>query len=151
MDNKFNVEKINNKLFSLNAKIYENNKNDLLHASGHACQEDLKIMIRLVNPKYFMPIHGNFRMLKEHSYLAEELGIPTKNIFVCENGRVIEERKKEFFLSKIKIKSNPNFVFNGRLIMTEDLEKKISTRKKMSSYGVVFIVLFFKKQETRKE
>ena len=103
MDNKFNVEIINNKLYSLGAKIYENNKEDLLHASGHACQEDLKLMLTLAKPRYFMPFHGDFRMLKRHGYLAQELGTDEKNIFVCQNGEVVEAHGKEFFLSKMKV------------------------------------------------
>src|SRR5581483_8061750 len=103
MDNKVRVEKVNNKLFALGAKIFENNKEDLLHASGHACQEDLKLMLKLVNPTHFMPFHGDFRMLKKHGHLAKELGISEKNIFVCQNGEVIESHSKKFFLSKLRV------------------------------------------------
>src|SRR5947199_9843621 len=103
MDNKLNVEKVSNKLFSLGAKIYENNKEDLLHASGHACQEDLKLMLTLVKPRYFMPFHGDFRMLKKHGHLGKNMGIPEENIFICQNGEMVEARRKEFFLSKTKI------------------------------------------------
>src|SRR5947199_2831403 len=110
MDNKLNVEKVSNKLFSLGAKIYENSKEDLLHASGHACQEDLKLMLTLVKPRYFMPFHGDFRMLKRHGYLAEEMGLPARNIFVCSNGEVVEAKGKDFFLSKTKLLTQPNYV-----------------------------------------
>ncbi|MDN5346708.1 MAG: ribonuclease [Clostridia bacterium] len=60
------------------------------HVSGHASQEELKLMLRLVKPKFFIPIHGEYRMLIKHARLAEELGIPGENIFVAENGQVIE-------------------------------------------------------------
>src|SRR5690348_17580992 len=108
MDNKLNVEIVSNKLFSLGAKIYENSKEDLLHASGHACQEDLKLMLTLVNPKYFMLFHGDYRMLKTHGFLAEEFGIPKKNIFICENEeeecfKKNKEVKNFFFLKGEKI------------------------------------------------
>lgn len=61
-----------------------------IHVSGHASQEELKLMINLVRPKFFIPIHGEYRMLVKHARLAEELGIPEENIFVLENGQVLD-------------------------------------------------------------
>src|SRR6266511_5885785 len=149
MDNKFNVEIINNKLFALGAKVYENNKEDLLHASGHACQEDLKLMLTLVKPRYFMPFHGDFRMLKKHGHLAKELGIPEKNIFVCGNGEVLEARGKEFFLTKIKLPAQPNYVLDGKLLPVEELNNNLVLREKMSRGGFVLVVLFYNKKKRK--
>src|SRR3954468_24745572 len=95
MDNKLNVEIISNKLFSLGAKVYENSKEDLIHTSGHACQEDLKLMLTLTKPRYFMPFHGDFRMLKVHGSLAQETGVPDANIFVCQNGEIVQVKEEE--------------------------------------------------------
>src|SRR3954471_1749574 len=147
MDNKFNVEIINNKLFALGAKVYENNKEDLLHASGHACQEDLKLMLTLVKPHYFMPFHGDFRMLKKHGHLAKELGVPEKNIFICQNGEVVEAKDKDFFLSKTKILAQPNYVFEHKLLPAEELNISLEMRGKMSQSGTVLIVLFYDKKK----
>jgi ribonuclease J len=61
-----------------------------VHVSGHACQEELKLMIVLTNPKYFIPVHGEFRHLKRHAMLANSLGIDQKNILIPEIGKVIE-------------------------------------------------------------
>lgn len=61
-----------------------------VHASGHACQEELKLIHTLVKPRYFMPTHGEYRHLKQHALLAESLGMPAKNIFIPQNGRVME-------------------------------------------------------------
>lgn len=61
-----------------------------VHASGHPSQEELKLMLNLVKPKFFIPIHGEYRMLIKHAQLAREMGIPPENIFVVENGHVIE-------------------------------------------------------------
>jgi ribonuclease J len=141
MDNKFRVEIINNKLFTLGAKIYENSPEDLLHASGHACQEDLKLMLKLVNPRHFMPFHGDFRMLKKHGRLARELGIPEKNIFVCQNGEVIEARGKEFFLSGAKVPAQPNFIFNQKMLPADELSNNLSLREKMSQAGVILVII----------
>ncbi|CAG8453765.1 10964_t:CDS:2 [Ambispora leptoticha] len=122
MDNKLNVEIINNKLFELGAKIYENGGENLIHASGHACQEDLRLMLKLVNPTYFMPFHGDFRMLKKHGHLAKEMGMPEKNIFVCQNGEVVEAKVKE-------------------------LESSIEIRKKMSRGGLILVLIFYDKKK----
>lgn len=61
-----------------------------IHVSGHASQEDLKLLFNLVRPKFFMPVHGEYRMLCEHAKLAEHMGIPEKNTFIMENGMVLE-------------------------------------------------------------
>lgn len=61
-----------------------------VHVSGHACQEEMRLMLNLVQPKYFMPVHGELRHLRHHSKLAEDGGIKKDNIFVMENGMVLE-------------------------------------------------------------
>lgn len=61
-----------------------------IHVSGHGSQEELKLMINLVRPRYFIPVHGEYRMLKVHARLAQEVGIPKANIFLAENGSVLE-------------------------------------------------------------
>jgi ribonuclease J len=61
-----------------------------IHVSGHASQEEQKFLINLVRPKNFLPIHGELRMLKRHAWLAEQVGIPTENIVVAENGQTVE-------------------------------------------------------------
>jgi ribonuclease J len=61
-----------------------------VHVSGHASQEEMKLLLHLTRPKYFIPIHGELRMLKQHAHLGEQVGIPTENIAVVENGQVIE-------------------------------------------------------------
>jgi len=71
--------------------IYE--KISAIHVSGHAFQEELKLMINLVKPKYFIPIHGEFRHLTLHSRLAQQVGIPKKRVLVAHNGTVIEFAK----------------------------------------------------------
>lgn len=63
-----------------------------VHVSGHASQEEMKVMLQLVRPKFFVPIHGELRHLKQHAVLAREIGVPDSSIAVVENGRVIEFR-----------------------------------------------------------
>jgi ribonuclease J len=64
-----------------------------IHAGGHAKQEDLKLMMRLIKPQYFMPIEANHYMLQAHAELAEKIGIPKDNIFVADNGQIVELRR----------------------------------------------------------
>jgi ribonuclease J len=61
-----------------------------IHVSGHAAQEEQKLLINLVRPKHFMPIHGELRQLKRHAQLAKEVGVEEQNIIVVENGQVVE-------------------------------------------------------------
>lgn len=61
-----------------------------IHVSGHAAQEEQKLLINLVKPKHFLPIHGELRMLKRHAWLAEQVGVPAENIVVVENGQTVE-------------------------------------------------------------
>jgi ribonuclease J len=72
--------------------IYE--KISGIHVSGHAFQEELKLMIRLTNPRYFIPIHGEYRHLVLHSRLAQQVGIPKKQILLTENGQVVKFDKR---------------------------------------------------------
>jgi ribonuclease J len=61
-----------------------------IHVSGHASQEELKLLLNMVKPKHFIPIHGELRMLKRHGQLAVEVGIPKENVIVVENGQIVE-------------------------------------------------------------
>lgn len=80
------VSRVINDLYRRGAEvIYEDT-----HVSGHACQEELKLLHTLVKPKYFIPVHGEYRHLKKHSELAESLGMQKKNIFILSNGDVLE-------------------------------------------------------------
>ncbi len=83
------IAKIINSLYRRGADvIYEKISN--IHVSGHAFQEELKMMIRLTKPKYFIPIHGEYRHLILHSRLAEQTGIPAERILLAENGQIVE-------------------------------------------------------------
>lgn len=78
-----------NQLYRQGAEvIYESASG--IHVSGHASQEELKMMINLVKPKFFVPVHGEYRHLIRHANLAEQMGIPRENIFIAENGQILE-------------------------------------------------------------
>jgi ribonuclease J len=87
--NEKGISKVINLLYKKGAEvIYESLAET--HVSGHACQEELKLIHRLVKPKYFIPVHGEYRHLKQHANLAMELGMKERNIFVLETGKVLE-------------------------------------------------------------
>lgn len=77
-----------------------------IHAGGHAQREELKKMIRIMKPKFFMPIHGQYSMLVAHAQLAREQKIPEKNIVVAENGQVIELTPERILIKKEEVPSN---------------------------------------------
>ncbi|AIQ47803.1 ribonuclease J [Paenibacillus sp. FSL R7-0273] len=77
-------------LFRLGANVIYSGSNSGVHVSGHGSQEELKLMLNLMKPKYFIPIHGEFRMQRRHALLAESVGVEPSNIFITEIGEVIE-------------------------------------------------------------
>ncbi len=88
------VSNVINDLMQIGAEvIYSALEN--VHVSGHACQEEQKLIISLAKPKYFIPVHGEYRQLRAHAETAKEMGIPTENIFILENGKTLELNRKE--------------------------------------------------------
>ena len=90
--NEKTIGKVINELLKLGADvIYE--KNYGVHVSGHACQEELKLMMGIIKPKYFIPVHGEQKHIRKHAQLAESMGIPKENIFIADNGIQVEVSK----------------------------------------------------------
>lgn len=89
------IDRVVNQLTRLGADVLTNSILTNIHSSGHPSDQELKLMLKLVRPKYFMPIHGEFRMLQLHGEIAEKLGIPKENIFICENGDVLTLKNHE--------------------------------------------------------
>jgi beta-CASP RNase J family ribonuclease len=87
------ISRVINELFKKGAKVIYKALEEI-HVSGHACQEELKLMHQLVKPRFFMPVHGEYRHLKQHSRLAEKLGMDSSNIFILESGQVLELTSK---------------------------------------------------------
>lgn len=87
--NEKSVSNVINELFKIGAEVIYKSLAEV-HVSGHACQEELKLILSIVKPKYFIPVHGEHRHLILHKQLAEQMGIPVKNNFILSNGSVIE-------------------------------------------------------------
>ena len=83
------VSKVIDDLMQIGAEVVYSSLADI-HVSGHACQEEQKLMLSLVRPKYFLPVHGEYRQLMAHARTAVSVGIPPENIFIMNNGRVME-------------------------------------------------------------
>ena len=88
------VSKVIDDLMQIGAEVVYSSLADV-HVSGHACQEEQRLMLALVKPKYFLPVHGEYRQLKAHAETAEEMGIDKENIFMLTNGRVLEMNQNE--------------------------------------------------------
>lgn len=91
--NEKTVARVVNQLFEKGANVIYESLADV-HVSGHACQEELKLIHSLVRPQYFIPVHGEHRHLRQHAKLAESMGTPPENIFTLDNGQVIEISKE---------------------------------------------------------
>ena len=88
------VTRVVNGLSKIGAKVYDKSK-ALVHVSGHAGSEELKLVLTMVRPRYFMPVHGEAMHLRAHARLAEEVGVPKQNIFVMENGETLVMHRHE--------------------------------------------------------
>lgn len=133
------ISNIINGLYRVGANVvYEKTSN--VHVSGHAYQEELKMMIRLTKPEYFIPIHGEYRHLVHHANLAEATGIPRKKILLAENGNIISFKNGE---GKISGK-----VQTGRVLVdgkgVGDVGRSVlKERQMLSEDGLVVVTIIF--------
>lgn len=109
-----------------------------MHVSGHASQEELKLMLNMVRPQYFIPVHGEYRMLIKHAQLAEQLGISRENIFVAENGSVIEFTRHGATLAG-KVAAG-NVLIDG-LGIGDVGNIVLRDRKQLSQDGILIVVM----------
>ncbi|HGO9418344.1 TPA: ribonuclease J [Bacillus cereus] len=141
--NERNVSRIIDNLFALGAKvIYGSGSSTGVHVSGHAYQEELKLMLTLMKPKYFIPIHGEFRMLHHHSLLAESIGIEKENIFIVRNGDVVDI-SNEVAIQSRRIQAG-NIYVDG-LGIGDVGNALLRDRKQLSEDGMLVIVITFNK------
>lgn len=115
-----------------------------VHVSGHACQEELKLMHTLVKPKYFIPVHGEYRHLKKHAEIAESLGLPSENIFILENGNTIEFTKDSVSLGAPV--ASGNILVDG-LGVGDVGNIVLRDRKHLSEDGLIVVVVTMSKKD----
>jgi Predicted hydrolase of the metallo-beta-lactamase superfamily len=88
--NAASINHIINKLYLKGVRVFTNSEFSDIHTSGHAKEEELKWMLRIIKPKYFMPMHGEYRMLKQHTKIAQLCGVEEDKCLICSNGDVVE-------------------------------------------------------------
>ena len=129
--NAASVSKTINKLYLKGVKVYTNGKDNDIHSSGHANQEELKLMIRLFKPTYFAPYHGEYRMLKTHADLACLCDIPKQNTFVLSNGDILNMNKdgikkqghvqaEDIYVDGARIGDVSNIIIKDRVLMSNN-------------------------------
>ncbi len=132
------IDKVVNKLVRKGADVLTNSVLFSVHSSGHPSKQELRLMLKLVNPTYFMPIHGEYRMLKIHSQIAMSLGMKKENVFVLDNGESI-------VLNKHKITRGVNYPASPIFIDGKDVkginEAVLKDREIMQEYGLVSIIV----------
>ena len=136
------IFRVINELFKKGADVIYESLADV-HVSGHACQEELKLIHNLIKPKFFMPVHGEYRHLKRHANLASKMGMPSKNIFMMETGRVLE-------LTSNSAKINGS-VSSGRILVdglgVGDVGSIVlRDRKLLSQDGLIVVVITTEKE-----
>lgn len=126
-----------NKLYLKGVRVYTTSEDKEIHASGHAMQDELKLMIRLTRPKYIMPIHGEYRMLKKHASIAQDCGLPKENAFILDNGDVLELDNGN--ITKIgTLEVNETYVDGSRI---GDISTAVlNDRKIMASDGILVVI-----------
>lgn len=145
--NEKNVSRIIDNLFVLGARvIYGTGSSFGMHVSGHGYQEDLKLMLTLMRPKYFIPIHGEYRMLHHHCLLAESVGVEQENTFIIKNGDVVDiENKIARQTRKIPV---GNIYVDGTGVGDVG-DNVLRDRKQLSEDGMFVIVLTISKTERK--
>ncbi len=131
------VAKVTDQLYKLGATVIAGSNNGV-HVSGHACREELKMMLNLVKPKYFIPAHGEYRMLVKHKQLAIEVGMPGENVFIAENGSVIEVNEKR---GEITGKVTAGRTLIDGLGVGDVGNIVLRDRKQLSQDGILIIVV----------
>jgi len=137
------ISKVINLLFERGARVVYNDIADI-HVSGHAAQEDLKLINRMVKPKFFMPVHGEYRMLKRHAELANELGMPDQNVFVMQTGQVLELDRNS---AKVTTTVPTGNVLVDGLGVGDVGNIVLRDRKHLSEDGLMIVVVTISKED----
>ena len=136
--NAASINRVINKLYLKGVKVFTNSELSNVHTSGHAKADELKWMLRLIKPEYFMPIHGEYRMLTEHGNIAQDCDIPKENVLICQNGDVVELSDKGVTKNG-KVQAGDIYVDGSRI--GEVGSVVIKDRKLMSRDGILVTIL----------
>lgn len=131
------ISKVIDELMTIGAEVIYNALEDI-HVSGHACQEEQKLMLSLVRPKYFIPVHGEYRQLIAHAETAKKLGMRPENIFITGNGRVLELSESE---AKFNGTVTSGIVLVDGLGIGDVGNIVLKDRQKLSQDGLITVVI----------
>ena len=134
-----NVSGIINQLVRCGANVEVNTPLASLHTTGHASKEEQKLMLQLIKPKYFMPVHGEYKMLKLHADSAIETGVPKENCFICSNGDALILRDGEVFRANTRIQTDAIYVDGNDISGLST--SVIKDRKILADNGMVAVVV----------
>lgn len=135
--NAVSISRTINKLYLKGVRVFTNTSLNDIHTSGHGSEEELKLMIRLMRPKYFMPFHGEYRMLKRHADIGVLCGIPKENTFVLGNGEVLSMYKGKIKKAGV-IQAGDVYVDGNRI--GDVGAAVIKDRKIMANDGIVVVI-----------
>ncbi|MGM9974979.1 MAG: ribonuclease J [Clostridiaceae bacterium] len=138
------ISKVINQLFKKGAEVVYEALADV-HVSGHACQEELKLMHALVKPKYFIPVHGEYRHLKQHSELAIKMGLKPENVLIPDNGDVIEVGRDMLKKNGTVVSGN---VFVDGYGVGDVGNVVLRDRKHLSQDGILTVVVTIEKESS---
>nr|WP_237243867.1 ribonuclease J [Spiroplasma clarkii] len=144
--NRADVENVVNKLTFLGANVIENNGELKIHTSGHASQEEQKLLFSLLKPKFFMPMHGEYRMLKIHGETASSVNVKPQNVFVVANGDQIEIHNGKAEVGR-RIPADAIFI-DGK-DMTGKASNVIRERNILSHDGLMAVILSIDSQSNK--
>ena len=136
--NALSIAKTINKLYLKGVKVFTNTSLTDLHTSGHANEEELKLMIRLIKPKYLMPFHGDYRMLKKHANIGIDCDIPKENTFILKNGDILN-LTNHIITKSDSIPAPDIYVDSSR--MNEVQGAVIRDRKIMATDGILVVII----------
>jgi ribonuclease J len=144
--NERTVQVLKDELYRQGAKIYHYKMMDI-HAGGHAQQDELKEMIKITKPRFFVPIHGQYSMLLNHGELAKEMGIPERNVIVAENGQIINLSRQRIFIENKPIDSS--YIMVDGLGIGDVGEIVLRDRQMLAKDGMFVIVVVVDRQTGR--
>ena len=136
--NALSIAKTVNKLYLKGVKVYTNSSLSELHTSGHANEEEIKLMIRLIKPKYLMPFHGDYRMLKKQADIGINCGIPKENTFILRNGDSLT--MKNHVITKGESMPGADIYVDGNRI-GEVGSAVLKDRKIMANDGILVVII----------
>jgi ribonuclease J len=144
--NERTVQMVKDEILRQGAKVFHYKMMDI-HAGGHAREEELKEMIKIMNPKFLFPVHGQYSMLCAHRDIAIEYGIPEENIILAENGQIICVNENEWWIEKKRISAN--YVMVDGLGVGDVGEVVLRDRKILSKDGIFVIIVTIDKETGR--